>query len=272
MENDTLTFNLEQYFSRLTLQPIIHGPAAAPMPPPLQRSTLMPLDLTPAGYRRLREMHRFDLGKKIVSCKYSEYVTSHHCPDHTLDFSKLEAAKEEDSFRSLRVLLEHDARCQNDHGFSPYLINNITNLENLLHKFFIRIQAVLETMDTNMHDWSFQKVHRPRSNPIETQSLDPILFCHPISSLRKPTAVKLVIFPLCPWEFAPQDFVDFSTIGRVCRAFHSYLSPTQVSVRIQFDDTVSTEWQSRNWVNADRMWAHVCAVSFSGMFFSDREV
>ena len=64
-----LPFNLEQYFSKLTLKPIIHGPNAPAMPPHKMRSTLMPLTLKPAGYRKLREMHRFDLSKKIIRCE-----------------------------------------------------------------------------------------------------------------------------------------------------------------------------------------------------------
>jgi hypothetical protein len=67
---DALPVNLEQYFSNLTLQPIIHGPNAPPMPHHKVRGTLTPLTLSPAGYRKLREMYRFDLSKKVVKCAF----------------------------------------------------------------------------------------------------------------------------------------------------------------------------------------------------------
>lgn len=134
-------------------------------------------------------------------------------------------------------------------------------MDNLLYRLLLRIQEVLDSLDGTMHDWSFETFHLPRNDGVGTQPLDPILYRLPSPSAFKPSLVKLVILPVCPWEFAPQDFVDFSTLGRVCHAFHSNrnLALNSVFVPGQFDDIVSTEWQSRSWVNADKMWAHVCS-------------
>jgi len=67
---ETLSFDLEKYLSKLTLQPIIHGSLAPPMPPPDVRSCITPLSLVPGGYRRLGQMRNIELANEAATCEY----------------------------------------------------------------------------------------------------------------------------------------------------------------------------------------------------------
>jgi len=54
-------FNLEHFLKKLTLEPMIHGKFAPPMPPPKARSTMTPLTMKPGGYRKLRKIKRLGI-------------------------------------------------------------------------------------------------------------------------------------------------------------------------------------------------------------------
>ncbi|KAF8581474.1 hypothetical protein K439DRAFT_1662270 [Ramaria rubella] len=227
LEETKIPFDLDKYLSRLTLQPIVPSTEAPAMPPRKMRSTLTPLTLKPGGYRKLRQMHRQDMSKKV---------------EKFLDFSEL--AAEESAFRDLDHALTCDVGRYAGSAFDPYLIENVTDVVNLLYRFLLRsTKTTLDMLDASMHPWSFQTLHWPRSI---SQSLKPIVFSlkgGPRETARKSSSVKMVMLPLGPWEFSPQDFIEFSSLGL-------------------FDDTESSETRSREWLNADRMWAYLYDLCF----------
>jgi len=121
-----------------------------------------------------------------------------------------------DAFRALNLMLKEGNVPLGDGDFSPYVVQCATNVVSVLDRFFLQTaKAVLDTLDETMQDWTFRTIYRPRSNPQESQALDPIVFCRPDSSGKR-DAVKLIIAPLGPWEFAPRDFDEFTSLQRVC--------------------------------------------------------
>lgn len=103
-----------------------------------------------------------------------------------------------------------------DGDFSPFVVHCATNVVCVLDRFLLQsAKAILDTLDEGMQQWTFRTIHRPRHKPRESQSLDPIVLCRS-ESPGKRDAVKLIIAPLGPWEFAPRDFSEFSSSQRVC--------------------------------------------------------
>ena len=68
------SFNLERFMKNLTLERMVHGERAPPMPPPNCHSTMTPLVMRPSGYRKLQEIKDLEyLEDEATFCK-SKFV------------------------------------------------------------------------------------------------------------------------------------------------------------------------------------------------------
>lgn len=68
--DDNTEFNLERFLGNLTLEPMVHGKRAPPMPPLKGRSTLTPLVVRSSGMRKLKTIQTLTaLEDEATSCE-----------------------------------------------------------------------------------------------------------------------------------------------------------------------------------------------------------
>ncbi|KIJ27610.1 hypothetical protein M422DRAFT_71594 [Sphaerobolus stellatus SS14] len=196
------------------------------MPLEGRASTLMPIVLKPAGYRKLRDMNRVNLAKGA-----QRYFSSQKTFDG-------------DTFRNLSVPPPVTPKRNPDADgvtFDPFLVQNAGDISFVLEEFSLPvIKGVLDTLDPSLKEWSFFPYHRSRADSQQEQPLDPIIYARRTPE-GKPSDVRLILVPLGQWEFAPRDFKDFCGRGR-------------------FDDRESTDL-ARSWDNSDQLWAYLYDLS-----------
>lgn len=254
---DTLPLNLEQYFGRLTLQPIIHGRVAPPMPPPKHRSTLTPLTVSPAGYRKLREMHRFDLSTKTINCgskyihfvafltSYIRFLQAWNCRGRVISQSPSPLnTRQQLSTRPWIQSLYHQ---QHNKSGKPTVSFFVSHEGSARFSGWKHPRLVVSNCLPASHWWRGNST--PRSHP--SLSSRSFYIQTVLSQTRYLSCLPLGVRSsrLCWFQFHWTSMSYACCLSRsvICDSFH----------HVQFDDTVSTDWESRTWVNADKMWAHV---------------
>ncbi|KAF8519628.1 hypothetical protein BU17DRAFT_89780 [Hysterangium stoloniferum] len=227
-DSDEIHYPLEDFFKRFTLEPMSYGPRAPDFPH--GRSIMMPLRMSPGGYRTLREMSRIPRLEAEMSYFFNESKA-------TLGLEK----ELEDLQLSVQLPPE---QLQAMMGFDPYLVEErsavIFALERGPIQSAVKLAAVF---DKELVDWRF--VTPPRIHELNRQGIQSKYYCT-LDENGKMENVRCILIPLTTWEFSGTDFEEFS-------------NKTQASI--------SAFVNGRNlnppWVNADLMWAFVHDLCFS---------
>jgi len=98
--------------------------------------------------------------------------------------------------------------------FNPYEVDNRHAVMFALERGPIKsAEKLAHTLDEELRDWRF---FTPRRNgTLSSQGLEPMYFCK-LDESHGMESVKCIVVPLAPWEFAPQDFQDFTCMATVC--------------------------------------------------------
>ncbi|KAF8581486.1 hypothetical protein K439DRAFT_219760 [Ramaria rubella] len=229
-ESSSTQFDLEDFLSKLTLQPMVHGPGAPPMPPHDARSTMTPLVMRPGRHRKLYE---------IKGLAYLEQ-------EATLFFSRASPRVENgEVFKSsnLSTQMASNPEQLQVAKYNPYEVDDRNAARFVTDRGPMKdAQQLAQKIDPELRELRF---FTPRSDgALNDQNIDPIFFCK-VDEKGYMNAVKCVVVLLPPWEFAPRDFDEFSTMAT-------------------FDEGSANNNEQGDllFCNADLMWAYIYDLCF----------
>ncbi|KAF8510697.1 hypothetical protein JB92DRAFT_2938511 [Gautieria morchelliformis] len=223
-------FNLEHFLNGLTLQPMILGERAPRMPPPKGRSTMIPLQMRPGGYRNLEEIKAFECLDDEVTSFFSNFK---------------DPIGNGEAFTTMKLSSQVPAKdVESMFLGNPYEVHAPSSALFVIERGPIKnVQQLVHTINPELRDHAF---YTPaRTAILNAQKVDPVYFCT-FDASGAMSAVKCVVIALPPWNFSPQDFEDFTTM----QAFS--------------DGSTSRDGLSNDppWRNADRMWAYLHDLCF----------
>jgi hypothetical protein len=167
-----------------------------------------------------------------------------------------------EAFKSLKLMTQVPARNIGKMlSFNPYEVEANSSVLFVIERGPIKsVQQLVRTVDPGLNNLRF--FTPPRLGTLNAQKFEPTFFCT-INKSGGMGSVKCIVVAIPPWDFAPYDFVDFTTMNTV--SFFLARDFVTAIYLPQFIDGYTSLNGMRSdppWNNAYRMWAYVSSIAF----------